>query len=70
MEPTRRVRSIEAVLMGTVAVVGVFGGFRLVYVFAIMAVLVVAFAANDLWWAWHEADRQIKAESGGEDSTR
>jgi hypothetical protein len=62
MEPTSRFRWVQAALLGAVAVVGVFGGFRLLYVIAASAVLVVAFTASELWRAWHEADRQIEAE--------
>jgi hypothetical protein len=70
VERRKRIRTIEATLMGVVAIVGVFGGFRLLYVAAVMAVLVVAFTGNELWWAWHEANRQAEADTGGEDSTK
>ncbi len=43
MEPTRGVRWTEAALM---AVVVLFGGYRLAYVVAVVAVLIVAFTAK------------------------
>jgi hypothetical protein len=65
MEPTRRVRYFEGALTAVVALVGVFAGFRLIYVLAAVAALVGVFTVNELWWAWREANRQLEAEASG-----
>jgi hypothetical protein len=70
MEPTRRVRYIEGALTAATALVGVFAGFQMIYVVAAVAVLVVVFTANELWWAWNEANRHLEAEARGQSVDR
>jgi uncharacterized iron-regulated membrane protein len=70
VEPTRFVRWTEAALLGIVVIVGVFGAFRLLYVLAATAPLVAIFTANDLWWAWKQAQELERPERADADAVK